>query len=101
MASSLSNLADNLSEGIHKIKYKDCDFLLEYESVKDNLIKCKYLSRNKDYFKKIDEELKKKFRNTLKFYNNDFNKFVLLLRKGIYPYEYRNEWEQFNETSLP
>ena len=51
MASSLSNLADNLAEGIHKIKYKDCDFFLEYESVKDNLIKYKCLSCNKKYNK--------------------------------------------------
>ena len=25
MASSLSNLVDNLAEGIHKIRFKDCD----------------------------------------------------------------------------
>ena len=25
----------------------------------------------------------------------------LLLRKGIYPYEYMDSWERFNETSLP
>ena len=36
---SLSNLVDNLAEGIHKIKRKDCDCFLEYESVKDNSIK--------------------------------------------------------------
>ena len=35
MASSLSNLVDNLAEGIHKIKFKNCYFFLEYESVKD------------------------------------------------------------------
>ena len=39
MARSLSNLADNLAEGIHRIKFKDCDCFLEYESIKDNLIK--------------------------------------------------------------
>ena len=43
MASSLSNLVDNLAEGIHKIKCKDCDCFLEYESVKGNLIKYKCL----------------------------------------------------------
>ena len=36
MPSSLSNLVNNLAEGIHKIKYKDCDCFLEYESLKDN-----------------------------------------------------------------
>ena len=39
MASALSNLFDNLAEEIHKINCKDCDYFLEYESVKDNLIK--------------------------------------------------------------
>ena len=29
MASSLSNLIDNLAEGIHKIKCKDCDCFFE------------------------------------------------------------------------
>ena len=32
---------------------------------------------------------------------NDINKFIFLLRKGVYPYEYIDEWEKFNETSLP
>ena len=34
MASSLSNLFDNLAEGIYKIKCKDCDGFLEYKSVR-------------------------------------------------------------------
>ena len=79
-ASSLSNLVDNLAEGIHKIKCKDYDCFLEYESVKDNLIKYKCLSCNKDYSNKLDEELKLRFRNTFRFSNNDINKFILLLR---------------------
>ena len=31
----------------------------------------------------------------------DLNKFILLLRKGVYPYEYMDNWERFDETSLP
>ena len=63
MASSLLNLVDNLAEGIHKINDYDC--FLEYESVKDNLMKYKCLSCNKDYSNKIDEELKKRLRTQL------------------------------------
>ena len=80
MASSLSNLVDNLTERIHKIKCNNCDCFLEYESVKDNLIKYKCLSCNKNYSKKIDEELKNPFKNTFKFSNIDINKFILFLR---------------------
>ena len=50
---------------------------------------------------KIDEELKERFKNTFTFSNKDINKFFLLLRKGFYPYEYMDDWEKFNETSLP
>ena len=35
------------------------------------------------------------------FCNGNLNKFVLLLRKGVYSYEYMDNWERFNETSLP
>ena len=42
-----------------------------------------------------------KFSNTYKLCFNDNEKFVLLLRKGIYPYEYMDDWDRFNETSLP
>ena len=67
MASWLSNLVDNLAEGIHKIKCKDCDCFLKYESVKDNSIKYKCLSCNKDYSNKLDEELKNDLRTHLSF----------------------------------
>ena len=76
MASSLSNLVDNLTEEIHKIKCRDCNCFLEYESVKDNLIKYKCSSCNKDYSNKLDEELKKRFKNTFKFSDNNINKFI-------------------------
>ena len=91
MASSLSDLVNNLAEKIHKAKCKDCHCFLGDESVTDNLIKYKYLSCNKDNSNKIDEELKKRFKNTFTFSNNDINKFILLLRKDVYPYEYLDE----------
>ena len=54
---------------------------------------------NKNY--KYDEKLKERFFNTYKFSNHYSNKFILLLRKYIYPYEYMNDCEKCNETSLP
>ena len=33
LATSLSNLDGNLTDGIHKIRCKDCDCFLKYESV--------------------------------------------------------------------
>ena len=93
MVSSLSDFVDNLAEIIHKIIYKDCDCFLEYESIKENLIKYKCLSCNKEYVNKLDKELKKKFKNTIKFSNNGINKFILLLKEGVYLYEYMDDWK--------
>ena len=60
------------------------------------------LSCNECHSKKLNEKFKKEFKNTFKtFSNNDINKFILLLRKGVYPYEYMDDWEKFNETKLP
>ena len=62
------------------------------------MIKCKCLSYSKNYLNKLDEI---GFKNTFKFSNNYINKFIFLLRKVVYPYEYMDDWEKFNETSLP
>ena len=61
---------------------------------------------NKNYQHKFHEKLKKQFFNTYKFSNHDNNKFILLLRKSVYPDECMNIWmmnnqKKFNETSLP
>ena len=41
-----------------------------YKSVNENLIKYKCLSCNKNYSKKIDENLKNQFNNAFKFSND-------------------------------
>ena len=35
------------------------------------------------------------------FSKHDNNKFTLLLWISVYFYEYMDDWEKFNETSLP
>ena len=61
----------------------------------------KYKCCVKDYSNKLDEISKNKFKNTFKFSNNGINKFILLLRKAVYPYDYLNQWENVNEATLP
>ena len=52
--------------------------------------------------KKISQAaLVEKFPNTYQLCNKDLNKFVLLLGKGVYPYEYMDSWKRFKEESLP
>ena len=55
----------------------------------------------KNYEKETNKELIKRFASTYKFCNNDLNKFAMLLRKGVYPYEYMDGWDKFDETSIP
>ena len=43
----------------------------------------------------------KNFPALYKFCNGDLNKFFLLLRKGIYPYESIDSWEKFDENTIP
>ena len=105
MASSLSKLVDNLLEGIHNNKCSECGSNLDYikttaERINEKLILECY-NYKQCYKKKFNKELIKKFASTYSFGNNDLNKFILLPRKGVYPYEYMDNWERFNETSLP
>ena len=41
------------------------------------------------------------FPNTYRFCIGDLNKFILFLRKGVYPCEYMDTWEKCDETPLP
>ena len=55
----------------------------------------------KNYMKDFNEELIKRFANTYRFCNGDITKFILLLRKGVYPSGYMDSCERFDEPSLP
>ena len=65
----------------------------------------------KDFKKDFNKDLIKRYMNTWiinykfkkihEFCNGHINKFILLLRKGVYPYEYMDSWKRFDETTLP
>ena len=48
----------------------------------------------------INEAIKN-FPSLYKFCYGNLNKFVLLFGKGVYTFEYMDNWERFNETLLP
>ena len=89
MASSLSNLVNNISKEIHKIKckhghsnkkseifrikYKHCNCFLELANFKDDLIEYKYLCCNNNYEQNFDEKLNKQYFNIYKYSNHDVN----------------------------
>ena len=84
MPTSLSELVDITSGNFNSIKCKSC-------TENDRCKECK----------KLIEGLIKTFPSIYQFCNGDLNKFILLLRKVIYPYEYMDNWEKFDETTLP
>ena len=99
-----SNLVDNLSE----INNKDCKTCIERKNItseceliefKNNRLnyRCKECNGTSKSINKLIE----KFPRVCEFCDGDLNKFVLLLRKCVYTYEYMDSWERFNETSLP
>ena len=84
MSPSLSALVDNMSGNFNSIECKSC-------AENNRCGECK----------KLIEGLIKKFPSIYQFCNDDLNKFILLLRKDVYPYEYIDSWEKFDETTLP
>ena len=101
MATSLSNLVDNLTEKIHNDKCIKCMSNLCFVNAINETLTFKYLDCKKEYKKNINNKLKEKFSNVYEFCGYDMNKFVSLLKKGVYPYEYMDEWNKLNEKELP
>ena len=95
MSSSLSKLVDNLSGGIHNNKCVNCKSNLDYlKCTKHEKLILECFNCKQRYRKKFNTELIKRFASTYEFCDNDntsanarINKFILLLRKGVYPYE--------------
>ena len=83
-------------QGKKKNQISMCNFI----GLENNKLNCKCKECKKRWLISING-LIKKFPNIYQFCNGHTNKFVLLLRKCPYPYEYMNSWERFDETSLP
>ena len=96
MIDKLLSLVDSLSE-INKKEWKGCmdrkKIKSEWDIIrfKNKKLNCKSKEYGKRCFKSINESILQGWPN----------KFVLLLRKGVYPYEYMGSWGRFNEESLP
>ena len=58
------------------------------------------MSVKKNHQNDFNKDLINRFANSFEFSNKGINRFILLLRKGIYPYEYIDSWEKFDEISL-
>ena len=101
MSTSLSSLLSNLSEGLHNDRCIDCKSCLDYMTTKDEQLIFRCCRCKMNYEKNFNKELIQRFANTYEFCNGDLNKFILLLRKDVYPYKYMNSWQRFDETSLP
>ena len=68
---------------------------------KDDILIFRYFKCKINYKIDFDKELINKFPSIFDFSKGDINKFILLLRKGVYPYQFMDSWNRFSETSLP
>ena len=69
------------------VEIKTVDLSVRLKCLKNNKLSYNCKDCRKKQLKRING-LIKNFPNIYKFCNNDINKFILLLRKGGYPYEY-------------
>ena len=86
MSTSLSSLVDNLSDGFHCDKCIDCKSSLDYMINRADQLMFRCFECKKNCQKDFNKDLINKFANIYKFCNNNINRFILLLRKGIYLY---------------
>ena len=101
MATSLSKLVDNLTDNIHNDKCIKCKSNLCFVRAINEKLIFKCIDCEKEYEKELNKKLVERFANTYKFCDNDLDKFIMLLRKGVYSYEYMDGWDKFNQKIIP
>ena len=101
MATSLSKLVDNLTENIHNDKCVTCKSNLCFVNAVNEILTFECIDCGKEYKKGLNKKSIERFSNVYEFCSYDMNKFMVLLRKDVYPYEYMDEWDKFNEKKLP
>ena len=102
MASSLSCLADNLTKGLYKVKCTDIKSNLKYIATKNNIAIFKCVDSNKNHEKGFNKDLAKRFESTYRFSDIDIiSTFILMLQKGVCPYDYMGSLQKVNELTLP
>ena len=95
--SSLQKLVDNLSElNISEKCNQQCK---NYKRQNNTLIYDCNECNTRSY--KAIKSLIERFPNVYAFCNNNLDKFLLLQRKGVCPYEYMDNWSRFEETTSP
>ena len=103
---SVRSMINSLSQSINIISKIDNDISRIDNKFTGNMSPMiSSLSQSADKISEINnkisyDELIKKFPNTYQLCNKDLNKFALLLRKDVYPYEYMDQSEKFKEESL-
>ena len=75
MSSSLLNLVENSSGGLHSDKGKDCKSFLDYITTKDDQLVFRGFESKKNYEKDFNKELLKRFANIYEFWNENINLF--------------------------
>ena len=99
MPGSLDTHVNNLSElyvcGCQDDKKKQIIIEQNDEIVYTHCMVCTKRSRQ------TIESLKNKFPCTYQLSKGNMELFILLLRKGVCPYEYIDSWKRFDETELP
>ena len=98
ISSKLSDLVDNLSEKVQSDTCPDCKARFDYLITKDDELMFRCFDCKQNYQKDWKKNLINRFANTYQSCHGDINKFLLLLKEGVYPYEYMDIWEKFDET---